>query len=247
MSNQLKFETMIEKINSKSRNTEVHALSLLILAAFVASGVAADERLKAIIAKILAAVTALGLAIFRIKSESELKQLNSVRTAAVRSFHHILGGFVLSSDESVKTEAEKVQAVFNHYGLSMVGKSYGNETSLIISLLNDLSSNEMVARIAALPPLATALEQLKTAHDAFVASRLQYEKAKAKEGNNSTATVLNKEVRGLINNLLISELLSSSVLSGDSFVEFADEVNQLIKDSNVEVKKRSSGKNDTKE
>lgn len=236
---------MIKKIITRSRNTDVHALTLLIMEAYQMSGITGDERLTAIIAKLKLLVTELGFAIHRKKTESNLKEQNYKRTTTIRSFYHVLVSFTLRSDAVIKTAADKALHAFNKYGLNMVKHGYRNETSLTNSLLDDLSTDEMAENMALLYPLNKILKQIQAAQTEFTENQLAYEKAKAKEGDNSNASELKTKVIKCVNNLLLSNLFVSYELYNNTHGEFVMVINQLITDNNSKVKKRLRNTEDT--
>lgn len=238
---------MREKVNRNSRTSDVDALTLLIIAAYVSSGLSEDERLTAIIEILKELSAKFNLAINHIKTESKLKDKNEERNVALRGFFRLVSAHNLSTDETIKTASDKVLQVFNHYGLDIAKKSYGEHTSLTNSLITDLSTEEMLAYIAVLPGVGNVFTDLQNKEAAFEASNLAFEQSKAEEGQTNNATIIKPQVINAIDNFLVNYLYILTEMGGDAYVDFSEVVNQLIIDNNVKVKKRVNGNDEDTE
>lgn len=229
---------MIEKVIATSRTTEVDALVLLIIASYQSSDIPEDNRLIAIMAKVQELSVKLNLAIYRIKTESDLEARDNERCISIRSFYYVIFGCTTRTDEAVKTAALVILNIFNHYGLDITRNNYGVETSLIKSLITDLSTEVAQTNLAIVPGASDAFVEMKDAEAGFETSNLAYEKAKAEESLSDNATTLKKQLVDVVNNQLVSYLRVMLEIEDNDFEGFAEVVKQLISDSNGKVKNR---------
>ncbi len=230
---------MIAKIIAHSRTTEIDAVCSRIIPAFESSNLKKDTYLDAINSRLKLLSVKLNEAVKRIKSESELEDKDHARDEDIRIFFYLINGLVHHPDEEIKNAANKVQSVFNNYGLEMISKSYGIETSLINSLLVELSKPEIVENINLLSGAAECIENIKSSQNDFETSYLEFEKEKAKGVEKDTASDIKKEAIQVINGVLIPYLNGMVAVNKDVYGEFAQVISQIIATNNLNVKKRS--------
>jgi hypothetical protein len=238
---------MIEKIIQTSRMTEVDASTSLILSAYKSSGLADDSHLSGIMESIQELSGPLNNAINRIKSESELEEKDELRDNAIRSFYYQVQGYMYHTDSTIKAAAEKVMSVFNHYGLKTISDSYATQSSLVNSMITDLSTTEMTDNIALLSGVAESLANIQTAQEAFEASDLIFEQEKAKETSVESATTIKKQIVPIINNKLVVYLRAMVAVDEENYSEFGEVINQIISNNNITVKKRSNSSDEDDE
>lgn len=79
---------------------------------------------------------------------------------------------------------------------------------------------------------------MQAAQTDFEKARIAYEAEKAKEGMQDNATVLKKEVLGIINDKIVVYLRAMSQVNPEVFGVFTSICEQIIADNNEQVKKR---------
>ncbi len=230
---------MVEKILARSRTTEVDAVCTRIIAAFESSLLKNDDYLTSIVPQLKLLSVKLNEAVKRIKSESELEDKDHLRDEAVRCYYYLISGLAHHPDEAIKASAQKLLNVFNNYGLEIISKSYGIETSLINSLLLEISKPENVENVNLLSGVAECIENIKTTQNDFETSYLNYEKEKAKGIEKESASDIKKESLRIINGVLITYLNGMIAVNKTTYGEFAQVISQIIANNNSGVKKRS--------
>jgi hypothetical protein len=235
---------MIEKIRSQSRTTEVDALTILILAAYNSSSVISDTHLSSVMSVTQTLSKSLNTAINHMASVSTLEEKDALRDDAIRSFYYLLQGYCHHTDSSIKDAAKNVMAVFNNYGLNIVSDSYAVETSLINSLLSDLSSDEIIINIALLSGIAESIEVIKTTQNDFEVSSLLYEQTKVSERTKESATNIKKQVIQHINTKLVVYMQAMMLVDEANYSDFGNVLNQIISDNNIRVKMRANSASD---
>lgn len=134
-----------------------------------------------------------------------------------------------------------VKAVFDKYGRRIVSESYATESSLIESLLIDLSAPELAGMIAQLPGIAELIAALRRAQDDFnVAKDLQTERAASDDA--PSATSLRKGITAKINDSLIPYLNAMAIANEAVFGAFIKQVEVEIGRANDSVSRRKSAK-----
>ena len=111
-------------------------------------------------------------------------------------------------DPAIRDAAGTVDKVFERYGLKITGESYATESSMIASMLDDLSKQKIQDAVALLPGCAGVVTALQTAQAEFEAARIAYEQEKAQESTQANATKIKAEVLEIINDKIVVYLVS---------------------------------------
>ncbi len=223
---------------TNSRVTEVDAVSIRMIGAYKNTTLSSDAHLVKIFSALESESVLLTSAIRRLKDESVLEEKDEVRDDNVRAVHYLTLGFMHHPDPAVKAAAEKVEKVFDNYGLSITGESYATESSLVNSLLADLAKPKLQAAIALLSGLTEIIAALQAAQTDFEETRIAYEEEKAKEGTLENATAIKKEVVAIINDQLVVYLRAMIQVDEPTYGNFARTIAEIIADNNEVVKKR---------
>ncbi len=194
---------MIYNLMTSSRVTEIDAVSMRLIGAYKNTGLSSDAYLVTMFSDLEVQTARFTTAINRSKAESELEEKDEVRDEKVRALYYLVMGFLHHPDAEIKAAAEVVEKIFDRYGLAITGESYASESSLIVSLLDDLSKTKIQTAIAKLSGLVIVITELQTAQTNFETARIAYEEEKAKEGTQENATTIKKEVLGIINNKIV--------------------------------------------
>ncbi|HPF51431.1 MAG TPA: DUF6261 family protein [Draconibacterium sp.] len=230
---------MIPYLMSKSRVTEIDAASMRLVGAYKNTSLNTDPHLNTMFTDLENRSAALTAAINRSKAESELELKDEARDQQVRALYYLVQGYLHHPDAAIKTAAGTVDKVFGKYGLQIVGESYSTESSMITSLLDDLSKQKQVAAIALLPGCAEVIVALQSAQNDFEAARIVYEQEKAEESTQLNATEVKKEVLALINDKIVIYMRAMEVVDEPAYGALARTIATIIAENNEVVKKRS--------
>ncbi|WP_167619702.1 DUF6261 family protein [Maribellus sediminis] len=229
---------MIPILMSKSRVTEVDAVSMRMIGAYQTTSLSTDTHLSEMFIDLESFSAALTAAIKRSKAESDLEEKDEARDQPLRSLSYLLVGYLHHPDQAVQAAAELVDDVFEKYGLRIIHESYASESSLIASLLDDLSKPKIQDAIALLPGCADTVAALQTAQVAFEAARIAYEQEKAEESTQANATKMKADVLSLINDKIVVYLRAMELVDEPAYGAFARTVATIIAENNEVVKKR---------
>ena len=114
-----------------------------MIGAYKNTSLSSDAHLSAMFTGLETESALLTGAIKRSKAESELDAKDSDRDQQVRSLFYLVKGMLYHPQPDVKSAAETVEKVLDNYGLDITGESYSTESSLITSLLGDLSKQKI--------------------------------------------------------------------------------------------------------
>jgi hypothetical protein len=229
---------MIKKLITKSRVTEVDAVSTRMAGAYKNSELSTDPHLSNMFNALVPLSANLSVAINRSKAESNLEEKDEKRDDNVRSLFYLIQGLLHHPDEAIKAAAKKVQKVFDKYGVGITGENFATESSLITSLLGDLAKPNLQYAIAQLSGCAEIIAALQASQDEFETARIAWEQEKAQEGTQTNATGIKKEVVDLINNKIVIYLHAMEIVDEPTYGAFARTVAEIIADNNEMVKKR---------
>jgi len=229
---------MIEKLMTVSRVTEIDAVSMRMIGAYKTTTLSTDSHLGSLFASLETSSGSLTSAINRSKAESNLEAKDEVRDTQVRAFFYLIQGFLHHPDTTISTAAQTVDKVFQKYGVSVTGENYATESSLLASLLEDLSKPKLQNAIALLSGCTEVLAALETAQNEFEAARVAYEQEKAEEGNQLNASAIKREVLGIINDKIVVYLRAMETVDAETYGAFARTIAIIISENNEVVKKR---------
>jgi len=235
----LKLKIMIDNLKSTSRVTEVDAVSMRMLGAYQTTSLSSDPHLSTMFTELESLSAALTAAINRSKAESDLEEKDEARDTQIRALYYLVMGFLHHPDSAIQQAAQTVNKVFEKYGVSITGESYATESSLIASLLDELSKQKIQDAIALLPGCADVITALQAAQQAFEAARITYEQEKAQESTQASATKQKPELVALINDKIVVYLRAMEVVDEETYGAFARTIATIIAENNEVVKKRS--------
>lgn len=229
---------MIDNLKSTSRVTEVDAVSMRMLGAYQTTSLSSDPHLSTMFTELESLSAALTAAINRSKAESDLEEKDEARDTQIRALYYLVMGFLHHPDAAIQQAAQTINKVFEKYGVSITGESYATESSLIASLLDELSKQKIQDAIALLPGCADVITALQAAQQAFEAARITYEQEKAQESTQASATKQKPELVALINDKIVVYLRAMEVVDEETYGAFARTIATIIAENNEVVKKR---------
>ncbi|AHW62174.1 hypothetical protein SAMN05444285_1355 [Draconibacterium orientale] len=231
---------MIQKLNSKSRVTEVDAACMRIIGAYQNTSLSTDVHLAAMFSALEPLSVSLSGSINRITAESNLEEKDEERDEPLRSLFYLVAGFLHHPDATIRAAAEKVNAVIERYGMGITKESYAVESSLVSSMLKDLAQPKLQDAIALLSGCAEIIAALQLAQTAFETARIAYEEEKADDSTQQSASEIKVEVLELVNKKIVVYLRAMEVVDVETFGAFARTVAEIIADNNQAVRKRLS-------
>lgn len=233
----------MRKLDARARTTEVDDVSDRLLVLYrKETKLQTDTFLKEVFAEIETLSAQITEAIKRDLVFSKLEDADLQRDHIVRSLHNVLVGYRSMSVASLKEHGEKLYAVFSKYGVKITKESYATESSLIESLLQDLSAADLQSAIGGLSGVSELITELRTAQTAFNELRAEYEKALSVQKTGMSASALKKPLLEAINAKLITYLAAMRIAKAADYEAFAKAISQTIEMTNTAIKRRSSNK-----
>ena len=151
-------------LHTASRTTEVDAVSDQIVAMYEArTALKTEPYLAATMATLKSQSEQITEAIKRLKILSELEDLDAVRDRAISALGHVLNGYANMPTDDARQHTPPLKKVFDNYTLSITRENYESESSLIESLLADLSATALQVHITALPGVSEAIAAVRAA------------------------------------------------------------------------------------
>ena len=229
---------MIFKILTSSRNTEVSSVSSNLLTAYNKTELSSDTFLQGFFATLDEKSTVLSGAIKRLKEKSELLNLDGIRDDTMRAVWYLVFGLTFHPEEEISNAAKKVFAVLENFGLGIINESYAIESAHISSILAQLSAESIHPIVNLLTGCQVLIERLATAQTNFEHARVEFESIKGNQDTFASASKLSTEMVKLINDQLIVYLNGKLVNDNGTYKGFANTVDQIIADNNMNVRRR---------
>jgi len=231
-------EEKMNKVKSTIRITEVDGLSDSVIRIFGADSKAQEDAfLKSQIAELTVLSDAITEAILKDKAVSNLDEADSKRDEAVRNLGALLSGYAVFPLEEKKAAAISLKAIYDKYAKSgILSASYVSESSMIESLLKDLSSAEAAADIEKLDGVAEIIAAIRAAQDNFTAANDAFVKAEGSKG--ASASSYKKPILAVINDKIVPYLNTMAIVGNTAVADFAKGVETEISRVNESVAKR---------
>ncbi|RRD74560.1 DUF6261 family protein [Tannerella forsythia] len=226
-------------LKTASRTTEVDAVSDQIIALYHARPeLTQDPFLVATMDTMKLQSEQITEAIKRLKVLNELDDRDGVRDRCVRALGHVLNGYANMPTEFARQHAPALKRVFDNYTMSIVSENYDAETSLIESLLRDLSDASLEPHIAALPGVFDAIKALREAQQDFATTQVEYLRELAQQKNLPSASSIKVALLRTINSKLIKYLDIMKEVDAAKYEAFATEVEKAVNEQNELVSLR---------
>ena len=231
-------EEKMNKVKSTIRITEVDGLSDSVIRIFGADSKAQEDTfLKGQIAELTVLSDAITEAILKDKAVSNLDEADSKRDEAIKNLGALLSGYAVFPLEEKKAAALSLKAVYDKYAKSgILSASYVSESSMIESLLKDLSSAEAAADIEKLDGVAEIIAAIRAAQDNFTAANDAFVKAEGSKG--ASASSYKKPILAVINDKIVPYLNTMAIVGNTAVADFAKGVETEISRVNESVAKR---------
>lgn len=232
----------MKRLDSHARTTEVDDTSDRLLVLYrQETSLHDDVFLKRTMGEIEEWSAEITEAINRDKIKSELEEADRLRDNAVRSFASVLKGYAAMPLETISVHGKKLYDVFQKYGLSVLAESYGDQSSLIESMLMDFNTEELKPHIAALTGVTEAIANVRDTQTSFTHKRVAYEKAIA--GKGQTVTEIKQTLLKLINQRLVTYLKAMKLVDEEKYTSFVNTAAQIIEATNAAIyRRRGKGK-----
>ena len=236
----------MKKLLTTARITEAGDTAHRLVSLYKSTPALKDEAfLKPLFVEMEEKTNALTEAVKRDAVISQLENADAKRDGAIRVLDRLLKGYKTIPLDTLKAYGVQLSAVFKKYGMKMTVENYSSQSNLIDSLLQDLSDSNKAAAIAALPGIAEAIDNIKTAQEEFVKIRANYDKGLAQKGSKETATSLRKPLLELINNKLLTYLSAMKIANPTKYKVFSEDVAVIITSVNEAIKARKKNKEKT--
>ena len=236
----------MKKLLTTARITEAGDTAHRLVSLYKSTATLKDEAfLKPLFVEMEEKTNALTEAVKRDAVISQLENADAKRDGAIRVLDRLLKGYKTIPLDTLKAYGVQLSAVFKKYGMKITVENYSSQSNLIDSLLQDLSDSNKAAAIAALPGIAEAIDNIKTAQEEFVKIRANYNKELTQKGSKETATSLRKPLLELINNKLLIYLFAMKIANPTKYKVFSEDVAVIITSVNEAIKARKKNKEKT--
>lgn len=227
----------MKSLSKNAQIGEIENASRRIVSAFEQHPID-DAKLSELIITIGKQADLLTTAILRNKTASVLDELDTIRDAYWVDFVYVVQGYAHSILPELSKPANKLLPVTDRYGIEITRESYANQSALMNSVLEELSSDSMQVLLRELPGLPELLDAVKNAQTNFYKAQVEYDEARATDGLQISATEQKRELVLLLNSKLIVYLKAAMVFNNSEVANFANIVGEIVADVNSKVARR---------
>lgn len=235
----------IPKLSSKARVGEVGGAGENILQIRGDEGTSGDENLQNIFDLLATGTNQLIIAIEKDKAYSDLEEHDQRRDDSYRNlYNYVMACRFLPSFTEIG-KVEELATLFEKYGLSIIYKSYVEQTAQLESLLKELAEERYVKMVAVMPHATTMVSNLRTAQEAFMLAHSDYISQLNQLKETQSASVLKPQVLHAINDQLVPYIYAMTNINPEIYGRIAGEltleinkVNQIIKNRENKAEER---------
>lgn len=226
----------MRRLNNKIRVTELDAVSDYIVLLYHNDGALANDiYLQEVMRKIESLSDRITVAIKSDIFYSRLREVNKKRNGVLRLFSTVLNGQAALPDTEKKMAAEQILSIFKKYtGIS--SKNYDEKSSLIESLLLDMSKPELAEALDSLEGIRQYLSDLRIVQDEF--ARVQQEFLSTRANKGESATSLKKPLLSAINDDLVVHLTAMVKVNKSLYGNFVSQLEEKFNDTAIRINKR---------
>ena len=228
------------KISTLKRSIHVAELSALSSALLRAFGSSRIERasVKAIMAEIQNYNGILSSATLKSKSSVSTAGSDKERDKKISAMNKILTGYCAMKNAEMNAPAQKLKAELDVYLKNKIAsKSLDEETEMVLSLLGVFSGEKMQEYVKILPGVQDAIDDLREANEACIASRDA--KSAAKKNKVQSASEVKEPLVKLINEKLVPILNAALIEESEDILDFAKTVSVEIASANSRIDART--------
>lgn len=228
----------MQKLSKNSKVTEVDSAVKKVIACYDKGDWSSDIHLTGLFTELKEKSEVLTTVITLQKGESDLDGLDDIRDEDLRSLYYLTMGNLHNPQSEVKEASRDVFDIIGSWGLALAEESYAVESSILESMF--LRLEEKRAALALIPGAEELYQKLRLSQSNFRESELAFEAAKAKDSQKVSATDMKKEILPLFNGKVLLYIHAMSVVDESAYGELARTTEQIIRDNNSIVKKRTS-------
>ena len=228
----------MKKVASKVRITEADTVSDALVRLYKDFAgkdgtVAKDAALAAIMGEVERLSADITTAIKKDKVSTSLEAADNKRDEIIRQLRTLLAGYGAIPLADKKASADRLLAVYNKYGKSIVNEAYARESSLIESMLEDFAADSLADAIAMLEGVGDLIASLRAAQDDFNAANDAATAAIAEKGESAYA--IKKPLLAAINDKLVPYITAMSAVNAE-YADFGNKADVEISKANASVK-----------
>ncbi|PBC73651.1 DUF6261 family protein [Fibrobacter intestinalis] len=228
----------MNKVKGGIRVAEIAGLADTLLRTFRADTLAqSDAYLPKLMAELDMLFGNITTAILQDKILSRLDEADSERDEAIRSLFAVVAGYAAMPIEAKKAAALPLKSICDKYAKASITKvGYTSESSMIESLLKDLSAEDLKENIKGLEGVGHAVELIRSTQNAFTQANDAY--IKAVENKGKSATNCRKQILSMVNDKIVMYLETMKAVGNESILEFYKVADAEINRMNDAIGKR---------
>lgn len=232
----------MNKLRTAIRVTEIDGLSDTLIRNFRAdSNASSDEFLSEILKEIETLSAKITTAILQDKIVSSLDSVDKVRNETLKNFYALVNGYIAIPIEEKKEAALPIKLIADKYfKAGIVSTTYVSKSSMIESMLEELSKEEMVKNISVLEGLSQSVDKIREAQNAFIQANDDYIKATTNRG--APASSYKAPLLSCINTKLIPYLNAMIIARNGKYLNFAKGAETEIARVNTTINQRNGQK-----
>lgn len=199
---------------------------------------AKDAFIKATMSELESMSSQITSAILQDKTNSNLREADDIRRKKVSALGKLLSAYSVFPIANKRILAMPIKSIYDKYAKAGIASAnYASTSSMVESLLEELSNANLSETIANLEGVSEAIVELRNAQDDFTRENDNYIKAKARRGNNASS--YKKPITELINKSLVPYLDAMLIAKNASCLDFAMHIEAEINRANDNISKRA--------
>ena len=172
------------------------------------------------------------------KDQAAAYEIDNLRDSDTRALFYEIIAKTHFRDGAVRDSATILMEVVDRYGWELIGRSYDDQTSYTMAMLSDFTKEELKPHIDMLPNVQMLLDNLQESNNSVKARMAESRTLKYDSHDDKSAYILKRELRILINKVIIPHVTVMAKSNPETYKDFCDTLHTIIEEMNDNVKNR---------
>jgi len=225
----------MKKINSNSTNNQIAEIGNSIVEVNKSNPIT-DDAFYSITYTLLSEKTAeLIDTINRAGLHNGKKEMDELRDLDVRAIFYTVKAHCIRRPSEDREKALRIQEDLDRYGLEITGYSFGDESTNIRALLDDLKDPELAEERASIPDLDQLIANLEDSQGEFDVTEAKLIEGEVDRSKTKSASLVAKELKDIIDNRFCVYIEAMSLANPDKYKSYYDLLQTIINQNNRQV------------
>lgn len=229
-------------LTSRAKCSEVETVGSNIREIWENRGVKTDSYLSVHMGKADELTSMLVVKLNEVKGDTAANEDDLMRDMDNRALFYCIKAKTYVRSEDIRDSAIVLKDILDRYGLDIVHRSLNDQTTLTRAMISDFRSDEIKGHVDNIPEVSALVDNLEETNNMVSSRMLEVIDIKEANVNEKPASVLSKELKDIINKVIMPYLSAMAGANPELYESFNNDITAVIKDMNNKVRDRFNRK-----